>query len=107
MKIKDLARFYGITPRTVDNYIRDLKDKTVGGFIPKTGRHNILRAMLVYYYLTEYGVVPNEEPDIDVYYNNIEMLLNTDDMKEVRDIGQTLDRLAILTIEDKKTFLLK
>jgi|GEM_PF-7051746 len=57
-KLKDLAEFYGLTPTTFSNYLRELSELEQNGFIPPTGRHNIIKALAFYYkfnYIGEEG----------------------------------------------------
>ena len=53
--LKDLSEFYGLTPTTFSNYLRDLSELEKNGFIPPLGRHNIVQALAFYYKFNSVG----------------------------------------------------
>lgn len=57
-KLKDLSDFYGLTPTTFSNYLRELAELEKSGFIPPTGRHNIVKALAFYY---KFNYIGNED----------------------------------------------
>lgn len=104
MKIENLAETFGVSSRTIDNYIKDLKTQTATGFIPASGRHNILRAMALYYYLTEYPAYKDEGIEVSEYNNNLDLLLSRYPEDEIL---QEVEKFAGLILENKRGFLLK
>lgn len=77
MKIvyKEMAQFYGVDERTISSYYKKLKEQEETGFIPYGGKHNIIRALELYYILQK-----NEEEDstplVEEIYHNIQYLNN-------------------------------
>jgi hypothetical protein len=82
MNKRELADFYGVSTKTLYNYKNALEKVEADGIIKYGGKHNIYRAMVLYYYL---NALPKEDEhltelekmrqDIDFIKNALPIIL--------------------------------
>ncbi|MDD2826956.1 MAG: hypothetical protein PHF52_08580 [Sulfurospirillaceae bacterium] len=107
-KLKDLAEFYGLTPTTFSNYLRELAELEKSGFIPQTGRHNIVRALAFYYkfnYVGEEGnsLLSDLNSNVEFLADSILDLEKKEELKE--EYYEALKRSIVETVKDLKNGL--